>query len=201
MHINPNDRYQTPSVLLSDLRAVLPELCAAEKTVKPPSAAESQARISADDTDTALLGSDTSNEDSRRFEPVAAKPSAPTVLCVEDRPKHQDAIRTYFSRHGFRVLLLTDPQRALNRLSSSPPEALVLIGDVVGNQLPSLFQTALTQARRCGTVVIAVLGKKVISGIDRLPADPLACVLQKPVTLRDIRNAIRDIRESNASAG
>jgi serine/threonine protein kinase len=201
MHINPNDRYQTPGVLLSDLRAVLPELRGAEKAVKPPTAAESEARVAADDTDTALLGSDTSNEDSSRFEPVAAKPSAPTVLCVENRPKHQDAIRDYFTRHGFRVLLLTDPQRALNRLSSSPPDALVLIGDVVGNQLPTLIRTALGQARKCGTVVVALLGKKVIAGMERLPDDPLTCVLPKPVTLRDIRYAIRDMRERNSSPG
>lgn len=203
MHVNPNDRYQTPAVLLSDLRAVLPELRAAEGTVAPPPAGENanDAPLVADDTDTALTGSDTSNEDSSRFLSATSKPTVPTILCVEDRPKHQDTLREYFTRHGYRVLLLTDPQRALNRMASSPPDAFVLMGDVVGNALPQVIQSALSQARRYGTVVIVVLGKKAISGLERAEEDPLVRVLSQPTTLRDIRHAITELRERNASAG
>jgi serine/threonine protein kinase len=205
MHVNPNDRYQTPAVLLSDLRAVLPDLRAAERTVAPPAAGQQngddEIPLAADDTDTALTGSDTSNDDVGRGQPPLTRPSVPTVLCVESRPKHQDVLRDYFARHGYRVLLLSDPQRALNRMLSAPPEAFVLMGDSVGNQLPAVFRAAASQGRQFGTVVVAVLGKKAITGIERLQDEPLARVLPQPTTLRDIRHAISELRERNASAG
>jgi hypothetical protein len=75
------------------------------------------------------------------------------------------------------------------------------MGDVVGNALPQVIQSALSQARRYGTVVIVVLGKKAISGLERAEEDPLVRVLSQPTTLRDIRHAITELRERNASAG
>ncbi len=205
LNVNPNDRYQTPAILLSDLRAVLPDLRAAEATPAAPAPKSDSSfdiPLCEDDTDTTLLGSDTSKDDPLRFPPGEIKPSSiPTILCVEDRPKHQDSLREYFTRHGFRVLLLTDPQRALNRMASAPPDAFVLIADVVGSQLPAVFQSVVAQARKYGTVVIVVMGKKKFSGIDRFDEEPLARVLPQPVTLRDIRHAIRDLRAKNASTG
>jgi serine/threonine-protein kinase len=120
---------------------------------------------------------------------------------VENRPKHQDSLRGYFTKHGYRVLLLTDPQRAMLRLASDPPDALVLIGDAIGAELPRIYESAVAQSRRYGTSVIVVLGKKKIPGADRLADKPSAKVLPQPVTLRDIRHAVRDLRQRNASTG
>ena len=57
----------------------------------------------------------------------------PTILCVESRPKRQDVLREYFSKHGYRLLLMGDIDRALNRLKNNPPDGLILFGDIIGD--------------------------------------------------------------------
>ncbi len=203
MHVNPNHRYQKPAEVLSELRTVLTTLQPGNGTTSPSDYAglvEDDVLLS-DDTATSLTGSDTTGEDSGAFAPIANKPASPTILCIEDRPKHQDTLRSYFSKHGFRVLLLADPQRALMRMSSSPPDAMVIIGDVVGQPLPKVYESAVAEARRHGTAVVAVMGKKAIAGMDRLGDDPSGKVLRQPVTLRDIRHAVKELRQRNGGMG
>lgn len=204
MHVNPAHRYQLPSQVVNELKGVLTTLRPSDNaTTRPQNGAAELAEdaLLADDTATSLMGSDTNGEDSGGFGTVDLKPATPTILCVEDRPKHQDSLRNYFSKHGFRVLLLADPQRALMRLSSSPPDALVLIGDAIGAPLPKIYQSAIAEARRHGTAVVVVLGKKKIAGIGNLADQPPGKILNQPVTLRDIRHAVRELRQRNASTG
>ncbi len=203
MQVNYRDRYQTPAAVLGDLRAVMPELLSSDSANGRASSTGPVADdpLLADDTATSLYGSDTSGEDSGSYSGRTLKRTLPTILCVEDRPKHQDALRDYFTRHGCRVLLLTDPQRALMRMASDPPEALVLNADVIGEALPKVVDDAVKQARRYGTAVLVVLGKQPAPEFGRSVKDPLVRVLPSPVTLRDLRHAVRDLRRANASSG
>lgn len=118
------------------------------------------------------------------------KPTVPTILCLENRVKHQDLLRDYFSKHGYRVLMLTDTQRALSRLNSTPPDCLLLVGATVGDELPQVFRTAVNQAKLSGTVVAAVLPEAMQDLKAELPESDTALVLVQPVTLRDIRKKL-----------
>jgi serine/threonine protein kinase len=204
MHVNPAHRYQLPSQVATELKAVLTTLRPSDNAATRPqngAADNAEDALLADDTATSLMGSDTNGEDSGGFGTVDLKPATPTILCVEDRSKHQDSLRNYFSKHGFRVLILADPQRALMRLSSNPPDALVLIADAIGASLPKIYQSAVAEARRHGTAVVVVLGKKKIADISKLTDGPPGKILNQPVTLRDIRHAVRELRQRNASTG
>lgn len=205
MQVDPNRRFQKPSEVLAELRQLMPSLQsqdAGNSTASNGSTgyAEDDA-LFADDTATSLMGGDTSGEDSGNFSRRETTSSTPTILCVEDRPKHQDSLRKYFSKHGYRVLLLSDPQRAMLRLATSPPDALVIIGDVVGPSLPRVYASAIAEARRHGTAVIVVMGKRKIPGADRLSDVPSGKVLYQPVTLRDVRHAVTELRQRAAGAG
>ncbi len=203
MQINPHQRYQTPGQLLSDLRVILNDRKVAEATLSNSSnsGADPYDRLfPVDDTATSGVTSDTAGEDADRLFSPAIKPTTPTILCVENRPKHQDTLRDYFSRHGFRVLLLSDAQRALSRLNSTPPDALLLIGDVIGShQWASVYHSAVFKSKKTGTAVIVIVGKQAPNGA--MDDDSQARILHLPVTLRQIRNAIEDIRRRNTSAG
>ena len=56
----------------------------------------------------------------------------PTILCVENRLKQQDSLREYFNKHGYRVLLLRDVERAIKRIETDPPQGIVLMADSLG---------------------------------------------------------------------
>lgn len=204
MRVNPNERYQSAGQLLTDLKAVLADQRISETTLNNsanPGADPYDRLFPADDTATSALSVDTAGEESSKsFPPVELKPATPTILCVENRQKHQDTLRVYFTKHGFRVLLLSDAQRALSRLSTTPPDALVLVGDVIGaHQLPGVYHSAVFKSKKTGTAVVVILGKQTPAG--PLEDDPQARVLQQPVTLRHIRQAIEEIRRRNTSAG
>ena len=112
-----------------------------------------------------------------------------TLLCVESRPKHQDVLREYFSKHGFRVLLLGDPERALSRLDTNPPDVLVLMGDAIGPEVVGHFQAAMSHARPPACVLVAPKAEAdAAASLDPLPKT--ARVLTQPATTRELRKAV-----------
>ena len=125
---------------------------------------------------------------------IPTKQASPTVLCVEDRLRQQDSLREYFSKHGYRVLLLRDFDRALTRLRSDPPKGLVLMGDSLGNDPETLFTKALSICRPSGTAIVLVLSKGQEKLRDKIADNDVSRVLsEQPVTLRSIRKALEDV--------
>ena len=121
------------------------------------------------------------------------KPS-PTVLCVEDRLRQQDSLREYFSKHGYRVLLLRDFERAMTRLRTDPPKGLVLMGDSLGNDAETFYGKAVLTCRQTGTAVVLVLSKSQLDLKDKLAdSDKSRVLFEQPVTLRNIRKALEDV--------
>jgi serine/threonine protein kinase len=119
-------------------------------------------------------------------------PKTSSVLIVENRPKQQDMLRDYLSNRGYRVLMLSDVDRALARLKTQPPDCLVLLGEVIGDRIVKDFAAATNDSLRNRPAVVAVLSEKqgdLKSKFDSMPAR--ANVLQQPVTLRDLRHQIQ----------
>lgn len=77
-----------------------------------------------------------------------------TVLCVESRPKHQDRLREYFSKHGFRVLVIGDADRAVARLQTSPPDSIVLMGDAIGDEIGEAYGEILKSPTNVACVAV-----------------------------------------------
>jgi CheY-like chemotaxis protein len=116
-----------------------------------------------------------------------------TVLCVESRPKQQDMLRQYFTKHGYRVLLFHDVDRALGRLRQQPPDCVLLMGDAIGDRVVEDFAKALTLGRDRYLVTVLVLGEEQARLHAAVPADnPLGRLLVQPIKLRDLRTAIDD---------
>jgi eukaryotic-like serine/threonine-protein kinase len=165
MQVNPFDRYQTPTMVLRDLRAALP--------------------------DQALMTNDSS--------PAMAtvKTTTPVVLCVENRTAHQDTLRKYFSKHGYRVLLLGDLQRALIRLQSDPPKGLILMGASIRENTQALYEKAVSICRPLGTAVVLVLSKHQRDLVSHVVDTDISRVLfDQPVTLRTIRKALEEVSQT-----
>ena len=119
--------------------------------------------------------------------------STKTILCVENRPKRQDILREYFSKHGYRLLLMGDIDRAMNRIANDPPNGLILFGDVVGDRVVDDFKRSLKMTAGSGVVSILVLSGEQAALKDHLNGlDARGQVLMQPIRLRDLRKAIQN---------
>jgi serine/threonine protein kinase len=168
MQLNPALRYQTPGEALPQLRATYADLC--EDRQNGPVAA--------------LSGS---------TRPSISSATGPvhTIMCIEDRHRNQDYLREYFSKHGFRVLVLSDIQRGLARLRTSPPDCMVIMGESLGDQAINGFNDAQALLLHSSTGVVLVLGEKQSDMKSRVSETDMARVLVQPVTLRDLRKVVK----------
>jgi serine/threonine protein kinase len=168
MQLNPALRYQTPGDALRDLRAA---------QFEPAPGSE--------------RGADDSPADSTRAGNAGDAGPVHTIMCIEPRHKQQDFLREYFSKHGFRVLVLSDVQRGLARLKVTPPDCMVIMGDSLGEGAVKGFHDAQSILEESHASVVLVLGEKQSDLKQRLSETRSARVLVQPVTLRDLRKTVK----------
>lgn len=168
MQLNPGQRYQAPGEALRDLRTAYADL--GQNWSEPATG--------------------TTPSDSARAAGTA-NPPLHTIMCIEDRHKQQDVLREYFSKHGFRVLVLSDLQRGLSRLRSSPPDCMVIMGDALGEQAVKGYSEAQEIRGNSPVGVVLVLAEQQSGWKDRLPETPSSRVVVQPLTLRDLRKVIK----------
>ncbi len=166
----PAERYQTAAEAAADLKAVLKEL-------GEPSLPGT------------LPGADETEEPG---EPSVPKDKpAPSVLFVESRPKRQDLLRDYLSKRGFRPMFLSDPKRALARLEKNPPDAVVFMGELVGNDLPDLFARVQALTSELALVAVFVLSEKQRERHPEFEELPTCRILTQPLILRELRRQLQ----------
>ncbi len=117
----------------------------------------------------------------------------PTVLCVEQRQQQQNWLREYLSRHNYRVLLLSDVERALARMKSNPPDCVVLMGGSIGDRVAEDVRRAMLLADTASIVLLVVLSERQGDVARELESgNGLVRVLRQPIRLRDLREALSD---------
>ena len=184
MQLNPGQRYQSPGDALRDLHNAVSELSqgplptAAAPTVDPTGDASG-------DPNGNPNGNSTRGSSTNSASPVH------TIMCIEGRHKQQDFLREYFSKHGFRVLVLSDIQRGLARLKSSPPDCMVIMGETLGERAVKGYDDARALLRESKAGVVLVLGEKQSTLKEQLSETESAKVLVQPVTLRDLRKVVK----------
>lgn len=113
------------------------------------------------------------------------------IMCVENRSNRQNLLRDYFTKKGYRVLLLPDPDRLLTRLKTTSPKGIVLFSDAMGEQIPEHFRQILQATEGKPTAVVLVVNEPQKELADQLGGQhPRGIVLRQPINLRDLRNAM-----------
>ncbi len=166
MQLSPAQRYQTPAEALRELRAAHAEMAQAP-------------------------GAGANGAESESSRSAGSNNALYTVMCIEDRHKQQDVLREYFSKHGFRVLVLSDLQRGLTRLKSSPPDCMVIMGESLGEEAVKGYSEALEIRGSDSVGLVLVLAEQQSGWKERLEETPSSRVLVQPVTLRELRKAIK----------
>ena len=126
-----------------------------------------------------------------------AKASAPrTVLCVEPQTEIQDVLRKKLSKEGYRVLLMSDAERAVERFREAPPDLVFIDADGLGAEALTAFQQMHEQAEEVGQTlrVLILLGPRQKPLPEKLPKNVDLIVLVKPVKMKEVLEGARSAR-------
>ncbi|WP_298867941.1 protein kinase [uncultured Gimesia sp.] len=170
MAYQPSQRYQSAAEVIQDLIKVRDQLDTSESNGSPS------------------ITPDSSISSGQEIKIAIA---SPTVLCIENRSKHQNVLRDYLTKHGYRVLILSDVERALNRIKENPPDCVVFMEDSIGPGAIEAFHKALQMDSDLSAVLVLseknAKAKKLLKKTDR------SRILVQPIKIRNLRSKIQKV--------
>lgn len=118
-----------------------------------------------------------------------------SLFIVEKDQRLQDAMRDRFKDLGFRVLMSSDPVRALERFRQQPFDSLIVdVGTVDEEGLymfDRIMNEAVTQERHCAGIVILSEHQKDWS--QKLKSRANVAVLIRPVTVKQLKQQLDEL--------
>ena len=118
-----------------------------------------------------------------------------TLFLAESNERLQDKLRERLKAEGYRVLIASDPMRALDRFRQQPFDVLIVNATTTGEDGCYVFQHVLEEAQRqqirCGGILLVDAAQA--DWRDRMADLPTAAVLVQPVNYRQLLAAIRDL--------
>ncbi len=118
-----------------------------------------------------------------------------TILCVETQTEIQDALRKTLAKLGYRVLLVTDAERAAERYRESPVDAVIFDTDGLGvdafEAISDMHEKAHEDEHSLQAIVL--LGPRQDALRDKLPVDDRLIVLSKPIKMKQVQDAIQQL--------
>lgn len=183
MEFEPDKRYQTPDEFLVDMKATLDRLNAGDTATAPVVA--SGGKLEEVESDTEGAGR--------------------TILVVESKIEFQDLIREKLKNRGYRVLVISDPMRALARFAPDEDPA----ADCVLFSAPELGASALTafntfgeEAHTADIPAILLVDRKQQFVIRNASVGKNRMMLAMPLKVRELRTAlVRLLGKNSTSTG
>jgi len=173
MEVNPENRYQTAGAMQAEMKKAIERLTQGDTGRRSDSASDGQAAEEEEDRSEEGLGR--------------------VVMLVESQAGLQNAVRDRLKSRGYRVLIISNPNRALDRFTAEdhPPADLVIFSAAeLGNlalEAHNLFATQ-EHTREIPTVLLADRRQtKIIEAAIRGPNREL---LSLPLKVRELRSAI-----------
>jgi len=190
MSLDPNRRYQSPRAMLTDL-----ELAAS--------------RVAGDgDAAFGSLPSGGAPADHRLPAAVVEKPKQYAVMIVESDPDLQEVFRNGFKRAGYRVLLTSDPFRALDRLrqDTDAADCVVFNGQKLGQSALDAFNAFGEDARTALIPAMLLLDATQRAWEKDAVTTAHRVALKMPITMKKLRTVLAkmvrmDVRATGESPG
>ncbi|MCE9547033.1 MAG: protein kinase [Planctomycetia bacterium] len=175
VQLDASARYQTPRELLADLDLVYGKLSEMDTMLEDEASVVPVPGIA---PDSQLLPN--------------APPTRRPVMIVESNMPMQDLFRQRLKRSGFRVLVTSDPQRAVARFQEAEPPAscVVFSAGELGERALNAFATFVRAPATCHIPAMLLLARNQAEWADRGTGAPHHVVLTMPVTLRKIRDVL-----------
>jgi serine/threonine-protein kinase len=186
MNLEPEKRYQTPGQMHADLRQAADRLAAGEVeayTGGEDSSAEPQNLSPAEQV--------RRQREAARYLPDSQRRA---LLVVESNSQLQDLFRDTLKRYGYRVLVISDPQRALTRAedSANAVDGIVLSTGHLGDAAVDAFTELATGEQTSKLPVIVLLDDKHAKWRDRIKPNlsEHRVIVPLPIKLREFRDVL-----------
>jgi len=125
-----------------------------------------------------------------------------TLFVAESDERLQEALREKFKGLGYRVLLSSDPERALDRFRQQPYDALLVDIRTTGADGLTVLENVLGEAERkhIRCAAIAILGEDQADWAQRIPSSPHTAVMVGSVTLKQLHHKFQALLDGPATA-
>jgi serine/threonine-protein kinase len=168
MHLDPLERWQTAA----DARRAVEQIIARGPATAVRPAAAAVAAASA-----------------------GATPGQARVMVVESGEKEQEALRQFFAKLGYRVLVTESPQRALSRFSTTPlpADCLVISAQTLGVAGVEAFNALSTDAFYAAVPALLLTGPKQEAIAGQARVDDRRRIVRMPVSAAEISRVLADL--------
>lgn len=168
-------RYQTPNEMAIDLERAISKLH------------EPTATDQVHDDDTVV-----EEEEVRRRQAVPQR----AVMIVDSNPEMQDLFREKLRASGFRVLVTSDPQRALSRFSDDeepPAQCVVFCTQQIGEPALEAYESFVSNHATSAIAAVLLLGADQHDWADRVGDAEHQVALKMPITMGEFRRALDEL--------
>jgi serine/threonine-protein kinase len=186
MEFSPEKRYPTPGQVLADVDTALKKL---ERELANPSESV-QKDASGKSVSAEVLEPDDVLEGQGK-----------TVLVVENRAELQDLLREKLKKRGYRVLVYSDPERALAKFSpdeSNPANCLILGATNLGNQALDAFNQFVSSEHTKNLPAILLVDPKQQHIVRGANTSDRHVLIPMPLKVRELREALVHLTSKSA---
>lgn len=126
-------------------------------------------------------------------QPVQPKPL--TLMLVEKSPRSQEAFRRFFGSLGVRMLITTNPDRALARLAepSPPARGIIFSGIELATEAAKAFNAMADHPDLRHTPAIMITTPKQQSLIDSVHCDEKRRIVFVPLAVADVVGLLEEL--------
>jgi serine/threonine-protein kinase len=183
MEMNADKRFSSASEMLAEAKKVQEKLSTDPNATSEGMAALAAAALEAPVSEPKRTpkSTDSANEGGNK-----------TVMIVESRMDMQDVLRDRLKKHGYRVLIFSDPERAVNRFEDGER-----VADCVVFCTPELGEAALRAFNRFGGLeetkdipAILFVDQRQTSIIKAAELGPTRVLLSMPLKVKELREAL-----------
>lgn len=188
MELNPEKRYQSPGQLLIDLNLAQKRLASGEPVQERAGDLDD-----GEQQDHEIAASD--EERNRISAMMLPQAERRALMFVESNTRMQDIFREGMKRCGYRVLLTSDPQRALSRFKDNAKAAdcVVFSSGDIGSSALEVFNAFAEQEETRDVPAVLLLGEKQQGWKPKAKLSKHRHVVTMPIKLREFRTLITQL--------
>ncbi|MBU6384458.1 MAG: protein kinase [Planctomycetes bacterium] len=188
MEFSPEKRYQNPGQVLADVDSALKKL---QREMESP--VPSPVGVAA-----------VKSESVEAIEPEdVLEGQGKTVMVVENRAELQDLLREKLKKRGYRVLVYSDPERALAKFSpdeSNPANCLILSATNLGNDALDAFNRFVADEHTKLIPAILLVDPKQQHIVRGASTSDRHVLIPMPLKVRELREALVHLTSKSVDA-